>query len=302
MAVLITYNDGNRLEDVMRMVVQVTPTDTPFMSGIAKTRASNTFHQWPEDTLSTRSDNAQPEGKTYAYGTRTAPTRLHNICQIFDKTYNVSRTERKVAGAGVDDMGLYQKQKALMEIATDIEHALLRGSIASGNTAGASARRLAGALNYVTSNETAVASGTKLTESFFNGLSELSWEDGGKVDEVYVGSRLKRVISSYTAGTTKNLQAADKRMIFATDVYESDYGLTKIFTARDMLTGDLTAGILVIDSKKFKMAILDPVHVVTDVAQDMDGTKGVIVGEVTLEVLAERHSAKALNLSDLFVE
>ncbi len=43
MPIVFTYDNGNRLEDVMRQVVQITPTETPFMSGIGKTQANNTL-------------------------------------------------------------------------------------------------------------------------------------------------------------------------------------------------------------------------------------------------------------------
>ena len=29
MAILFTYDNGNKLEDVMRQIVQITPTETP---------------------------------------------------------------------------------------------------------------------------------------------------------------------------------------------------------------------------------------------------------------------------------
>lgn len=300
MSVLVTYDDGNRLEDVMKMVIQLSPTDTPFISGIQKTKASNTYHQWPEDTLASRGDNATVEGASFSYGTVTAPSRISNLTQIFEKTFHVSSTERWVKGAGVDDMYLYQQQKALMEIANDIEHAFIRGSRASGNAS--TARRMAGALNFITTNATAVASGTKLTESFYNGLAELCWDQGGRPDEVYVGAKLKRVISSYTAGATKNVASSDKRLTLAVDVYESDFGVQKIFLARDMLTGTNANGIMMVENRKFKMAIGEPVNTLpeSEVAQDTNGTKGVVRGEMTLEVLGERQNAKATGLSGLF--
>lgn len=302
MAVLTVYEDGNRLEDVMRMVIQLSPTDTPFVSGIAKGRASNVEHQWPEDTLAARGDNAKVEGSSFSFGTVTVPLRRNNFTQIYDKTFHVSSTERWVKGAGVDDQYDYQKQKALMEIANDVEHGFIRGSRASGNAS--TARRMAGALNYVTTNATTVASGTKLTESFFNGLSELAYHQGGKPDEVYVGARLKRIISSFTAGATKNVNSDDKRLVNAVDVYESDFGLLKIFMSRDQLTSNTAIGnsLLVIENRKFKMAVGEPLHELPkeEVAQDGHGTKGVIRGELTLEVLGERHNALALNLSGEF--
>lgn len=300
MAVLVTYDDGNRLEDVMKMVIQLSPTDTPFVSGIAKTKATNTFHQWPEDGLASRGDNAKIEGSDFSYGTVTAPTRISNVTQIFDKTFDVSSTERWVKGAGIDDMYLYQQTKALMEIANDIEHAFIRGSRASGTASGA--RRMCGMLNFITTNATAVASGTKLTESFYNGLAELCWVQGGKPDEVYVGAKLKRIISSFTAGSTKNIASEDKRLTLAVDVYESDFGIQKIFLARDMVTGANAESIAMIENRKFKMAIGEPVNLLpsSEVAQTSHGTKGVIRGELTLEVLGEKHNAKATGLSQLF--
>ena len=300
MAIITSYDDGNRLEDVMRLVVELSPTDTPFSSGIAKTKAYNTLHQWPEDTLASRGDESVIEGATFSAGTVTAPLRLNNFTQIFEKIYHVSSTDRWVKGAGVDDMAVYQKHKALLEIANDVEHALLRGSKASGSQT--VARKLAGAINWITTNTTAVASGTKLTESFFNGLSELCWIQGGEPDEVYVGARLKRVISNYTAGVTKYLKVDDKRMVNAVDVYESDFGILKIFKARDMLTGDLSAAIIVIQNDSFKMAIGEPIHPLPpeEVAQTANATMGVIRGELSLEALGERHNASATALSEVF--
>ncbi|UOF78249.1 major capsid protein [Caudoviricetes sp.] len=302
MPVITVYEDGNRLEDVMRAVVMLSPTDTPFVSGIAKARAGNVEHQWPEDTLAARGDNAQVEGNIFSYGTVTAPSRRSNFTQVFNKTFWVSSTERWVRGAGVDDQYQYQKQKALMEIANDVEHAFIRGSRASGNAS--TARRMAGALNFVTTNATTVASETKLTESFFNGLGELAYYQGGRPDEVYVGARLKRVISSYTAGITKNIAADDKRLVNSLDVYESDFGLMKIFLSRDQLTNAGATGnsILIIENRKFKMAVGEPIRVLgmDEVAQDSNGSKGVVRGELTLEVLGERHNSAAFNLSGSF--
>jgi hypothetical protein len=300
MGVLVTYDDGNRLEDVMRMVIQLSPTDTPFVSGIAKTRASNTYHMWPEDTLASRGDNAIAEGASFSSSTITAPTRVANVTQIFEKTFLVSSTERWVKGAGIDDMYLYQQQKALMEIANDVEHAFIRGSRATGNAS--TARRMAGALNFITTNATAVASGTKLTESFYNGLAELCYEAGGRPDEVYVGAKLKRVISSYTAGATKNVASDDKRLTLAVDVYESDFGVQKIFLARDMVSGTNANAIMMIQNRKFKMAVGEPISLLpqSEVAQSTHGTLGVVRGELTLEALGERHNAKATGLSGDF--
>lgn len=300
MPILFTYDNGNRLEDVMRQVVQITPTETPFMSGIGKTQANNTLHQWPEVTLTTRSDNAVAEGAAFGAATSRIPARRVNITQIFEKVYAVSSSERWVKSAGVDDQLAFQRFTAMTIIGTDVEQALLRGSIASG--ASGTARRLAGVLNYVTTNATTVASGTKLTESFFGGLSELAYGTGGRPDEVYVGYRLKRIIASFTAGSTKTVAQADKRLTNVVDIYEDDLGQKKVFLSRDMLTGAVSNSLALLDIRKFKMAIGEEIHDLPreEVAQTQHGITGVFRGELTLEVLAEQHSSVAFGLSNLF--
>ena len=305
MAILQTYADGNRLEDVMLSVIMMTPTDTPFISGIAKTRAKNTYHQWPEDSLAARTGDASStvvEGAAYSYSAPTAPSRRGNVTQIVARQYSVSSTERWVQGAGVDDAWTYSQQKALMELGNVMEHVYLRSSFHSGNAS--VARRMAGAMNFVTTNATAVATGTTLSESFFNGLGELCYAQGGRPNEVYVGQRLKRNISAFTGGATKNVASEDKRLTLSTDVYESDFGIMKIILSRDIAaqsSGLNDNDILVIDSRKFRMAIGEPAHIVPDVAQSVHGTQGVVRFEGTLEVLGEAHNAKATALASTLV-
>lgn len=69
-----------------------------------------------------------------------------------------------------------------------------------------------------------------------------------------------------------------------------------------MLTGDNTNGLLMIENRKFKMAIGEPIHQLSpdEVAQDTHGTKGVLRGELTLEVLGEQHNAKRTQFSNSF--
>ena len=300
MPIIFTYDNGNRLEDVMRQVVQLTPTETPFMSGIGKTQANNTIHQWPEVALTTRADNAIAEGAAFGTAASRIPSRRVNLTQIFEEVYGVTSTERWVKSAGVDDQLAFQRYTAMVQIGTDVEQALLRGSIASG--ASGTARRLAGVLNYVTTNATTVVSGTKLTESFFGGLSELAYAAGGRPDEVYVGFRLKRIIASFTAGSTKTVAQADKRLTNVVDIYEDDLGQKKVFLSRDMLTGAVANSLALLDIRKFKMAIGEEIHDLPreEVAQTLHGVIGVFRGELTLEVLAESHSSVALGLSALF--
>jgi len=300
-APLITYDDGNRLEDIMGTIVTITPTDTPFMSSIRKGKANNTYHQWVRDTITTRADNAVVEGATFAYTAITAPTRAANITQIFKKDVSVSSTEKWVKQAGISNMYEYDLANKLKALSTDIEHALLRGSKASGNTS--VARRLAGVLNYISTNLTAVDSGTKLTEDFYIGLIELAWVAGGDPNETYVNSKLKKVISKFSEKITKNINAEDKKFIQHVAEFESDFGTQKIFLSRDIPSDSTGYGctLLVIENARWKMAIGEPVHELSkeEVAQTIHGQLGQVRGELTLEALAEEANSVATGLSHL---
>ncbi len=298
--VLTTYDDGSKLEDVMAQVLITNPPDTPFVSGIKKTRAAGTLHEWLEDSIAAATHNATVEGAAIAYQSVTAPQRVNNYTQIFTRSGQVSSTQQWVNHAGVASMEKYQEQKLIKAIAEDIEKAVLTGSRNAGD-ATAGARRLAGALNFVTTNATAVASGTKLSESFYNGLCELAYGQKGRVDEVYVSMRLKRVISSYTTGGTRTVSAEDKRLVNAVDVYESDLGVQKVFASRHMPSGANTSAILGIESDKWALAVGEPVKILTEVSQNIHGCNIVARGEVTLEARAQSHCFKATGLSDLFV-
>ena len=301
MPVLQNYDDANKLEEVFKTVITVTPWETPFFSGIGKRRIYSTIDQWPQATLLVGSHNAVIEGATHSYGTVTAPARITNLTQIFKKTYLVSSTEIALKGAGVDDMFLYQKMQAMKEIGTDIELSLLHGSLASGT--GSLARQLAGAVNFITTNATAVGSGTKLTESFFNGLVQNTWTQGGMPNEVYVGGQLKRVITAFTASSTLYTDRSDARLKNTVAVYENDFSIMRVIPSRRInSTTNSNATCLIVSTQMWKLGVLEPLKDLSkdEIAQNVDGQAGAIRGELTLEAKAQMHSAVATGLDTAF--
>lgn len=286
---LITHMDASRAEDVVDLITNVDYKNTPLYSGLAESSASNTLHEWLTDTYASSADNAQVESSDAAAADLTQPSRATNVVQMFRKNIVVSDTERAVRVYGASDPYTYQMQKSMVELARDIEKALMAGTKASG--ASGVARRLNGVIASITTNATARTSGTSLTETEFNDIMKGVWDAGtdANPDEVYVGSYLKRVISGFTAGTTKFTDVNDKRLINAVDVYEGDFGVHKIFKHREVPTSAVVA----IDSSKWRVAYLNgrrPKHI--PLAKTGSATKGMVEGELTLEALNEKSSAK----------
>ena len=288
---LITLDDQTMVEDVTDLITNVDYESTPFFSGIGEAEASNTLHQWLVDSFATSADNAQAEGYTTAYTDITAPTRSTNVVQLFGKDIRVSNTEQRVAHYGPDPY-TYQLQKKLKELARDIEKALVVGTRASGDSG--VARRLNGAIAMITTNKTARASGTSLSETEFNDIMAGIFTNGTdiSVDKVFSGAYLKRAISGFTAGSTKFTQAEGKRLYNTVSVYESDFGVHMVHLEREIPTAAGSAGLLAVDSSKWRVAYLTdgrPQHI----PQGLQGSAkvGIVETELTLEGLNQKSSA-----------
>lgn len=281
---LITYMDGSRREDLLDIVTNVSPKETPLLTGLPTgAAATSTLHEYAQDSFADYTDNAQSEAFDFAAVNHTAPARDNNICQIFGKPVRVSRTEMKVRG--VVDAWNYQLDKAMTEISKDIELAYMQGTRASGNSG--VARRMTGVIAALTSNATARASGSSLGEVAFNDIMNLIYNSTGEVaTEVYVGATLKRDISGFTANSTKNVNSDDKRLINSVDVYVSDFGVHKIFLHRNVPNGANAKALVAINPKYHKKSWLDPVKM-TPIAKTGDYESAQIVGEGTLEHLSK---------------
>lgn len=289
---LITHMDTSRAEDVVPLITNVAYKSTPLYSGLSESTATNTLHEWLTDTYATSADNAIVEGSDAVTVDLTQPSRSNNVVQDFRKVLVVSDVERAVNVYGANDPYSYQMTKKMIELARDIEKALMAGTRASG--ASGTARRLSGVIACISTNATARNSGTSLSETEFNDILAGVWNSGTDQhpDEVYVGSYLKRVISSYTTGGTKFVSIDDKRLTNAVDVYEGDFGVTKFFLHREVPSTAGAAAVVALDSSKWRVAYLQgrrPQHF--PLSKTGSATKGMIEGSLTLESLNEASSA-----------
>lgn len=289
---LITVDDQTMVEDVTDFITNVDFESTPFFSSIGESVATNTLHEWLVDSYASSADNAQAEGYTATYTDITAPTRSNNVVQLFGAEVRVSNTQKRVAHHGMGNPYNYQLRKKMVEMARDIEKALVAGTRASGDSG--VARRLNGAIALITTNKTARGSGTSLSETEFNDILQGIFDNGTdiSVDKAFTGGSLKRAISGYTAGSTKNVQAAGKRLFNTVSVYESDFGVVSVHLEREVPTTAGNKGILLVDSSKWRVAYLQngrPQHI----PQGRNGSadQGLIETELTLEALNQKSSA-----------
>lgn len=283
-----TYDNAMNREDLLNLITNLTPKETQLYSGLGRSKATAIRHEWGKDTLDAVADNAKIEGADASNKTITNPTRLFNYTQILDKTYQVSGTEREVLSAGFEDRLTYEREKAMKSFANDVEYALLRGSLACGT--GSSARRMRGIKSWMASNNFTNTSGTSLSETMLNDYFQQVWNDGTQVNAVYAPMVLKRRISGFTAGNTKNVNSEDRRLVFAVDVYQADAAqMVKLFAHRyvtDQAVGDVNQDLIGLNEDMWKVATLRNPNTTT-LAKTGDSDREQLLGECTLECYHE---------------
>lgn len=291
---LQTYQDGSRREDLLDIINDVSPDDNPLSTLFKTSTAAQTLHEWVEDYIARpTSVTAATEGASATYSDLTQPNRRNNITQIIAQTFRVSGTMRKVAIAGMGDPMDYQAAKAMRIWKNQLEYTLINAGKASGNSG--AARQMAGILNIVTSHYTNRLSGTSLSETELNAMVYDVAADVGSTDvfdTIVTTLQLRQKVSTFTAGSTRYVDAEEKKLIRPVMVYESDFAVHKIFGHKDVPSAAATPGpaLLGLNESKWRIAYLRrPVREM--LAKDGDRENGQIIGEATLEFLAERSNA-----------
>ena len=124
------------------------------------------------------------------------------------------------------------------------------------------------------------------------------WDKGVEVNAIYAPMTLKRRISSFTAGTTKNVDASDKRLVNAVDIYQADAAKNvKLFAHRFVTVAgtDTNNNLVGLNEDYFKVAYLrSPKNV--PLAKVGDSSRAMIIGEMTLEFKHPDAGFSAVNL------
>lgn len=278
-------------EDIVDAVYNVDYKSTPFISRIGESVATNTLHQWLIDTFAAPGNNIGIEGANVSIVDLTVPSRKTNVVQLFQKVISVSDTEIAIPHYGMNDPFEYQTQKKMVELARDMELAWVAGTRASGSSG--VGRQADGAIALITTNKTARTSGSSLSEDEFNSLMSLVYTSGTDedVDLVLTGAYLKRAIDKYSTGTTKYLDATAFEQVLRVDTYMSSFGIHKIVLERNIPTAAGSAGILGVDTSKWRTAWLVNRRVaIRPLGKTGSATQALMEGEATLEGLNEKSS------------
>lgn len=281
---------GNR-EDLTDIIDRITPTDTPFYSMIAKTKANATLHEWQTQALRAAAANAQAEGDDTTATAVTPQVRLGNRTQIMKEAASVSGTQEEVDKAG--QKGEMSKQIALKsaELKLDVEYALTRNAVTA-----TSPRQLRGLVGWMTANvsagvgyvapnyvtNVAQTDGTlrNFTEALLKTTLQSTYTSGGRPSVIMMGASQKQTFSTFTGNATRNKDAEDKRLVASVDVYVSDFGTLKAVVNIQQRSRD----VFVLQPDKWAFASLRSWQM-SDLAKTGDSMRKQIVLEGTLEAI-----------------
>ena len=314
MAKYQTYTAIGIREDIADIIYSISPTETPFMSGIAKTKATNTLHQWQTDALADVAANAAVEGAAISYGTQSATTKETNYTQISTKAVQVSGTNDAVTSAGRNNELAYQVAKAAKELKRDMETALLSNNAAEAGDA-TTARELGGVQTWIETNVDAGAGGSgagngavrtdgtqrAFTEDQLKGILVSCYNEGGNPNMIMVNAFNKQKLSGFTGGSTRFDAAEDRRLITSIDVYESDFGTMQVSPNRFIRGANGTAAKIgqdahILDMEYWAVSFLRDFSLQTP-AQTADADQRFMVAEYTLESRNEKASGLITDLT-----
>jgi len=244
-----TYQAMGRREDLANTIYNISPADTPFMSMVGRSKATNTLAEWQTDALDAVAANAKVEGDEYTYNAVTPTARISNQTQISSKTVIVSGTQQASNNAGRDSEMAYQLAKSSKALKRDMESALTgKVAKAAGNTS--TARTLGGYETWTTSNVSRgggspagsgaglgaapVDAATKraFTETLLKTVIQSSYSSGGDPSVLMVGPFNKGVVSGFTGRSSARQMIDSTKIQAAADLYSSDFGDFKVIPNR----------------------------------------------------------------------
>lgn len=294
-----TYDDAAIKEDLANEIENISPVENWFLKNLKKTKARSTTHVNLVEQLKTPAQNAAVEGADTVFADRTRPTRVDNLTQIVEIPFSVTTTEQWVEHAGFDDRYAHEADKAMKEWGNDAERALVRETRQTGNAA--TARRMDGIINKITTNVINGAGSAVWTETVLNNLCELAYWQGGTPTDLFLSPALKRKSSSFTNGD-RQYDSGSKRQTRLTNEYEGDFGVISFHMHRfvndqaDSNTASTGAQrALLLDVDKWAIAYGEKPKE-EELAKTGLSVKGHIYGELTLEARAENANAKAINM------
>lgn len=271
--------------------------ETPLLTLFGTSTARGTLHEWMNYNVSRpTSVVVYAEGGDDIFADLNTPSRTNNITQIVKQTIQVSRTERRVNVAAINDPYAFQKADGLRRLKMQMEYSTLNAVKASGSSGAGTTngRQMNGVDAFIATTVTARSSGTSFSEQELNDMAAdnyLTVRADKIFDMVLCTVKIKQAIAGFSGNSTRYIDASERRLTKDVLVYDSMVGSHRIMHHRDVQNTAGTTTVYGLREDMHKIAYLDK-PMFEELGKTGDADKGHWVTEFTLEVLQEKADVK----------
>ena len=293
-----TYDQKGLREDLSNIIYDISPDETPLLSGIARVKATNTIHSWQTDTLRAAAVNAHLEGDDTTAQAQVATVRLQGASQIFKNAVITTGTDTAVNAAGRGKAMAYAILRVAKEQKMDIEKALF-SNVATNAGANGTIRTLGGLPAWAKTNVVNMGAGganptgdgsdvrsagalSVFNQTKFDSAMQKVWVSGGKPDCVYLSAFQMNKALGFTGNNNQRSTGATGKVSQLINVYMTPWGSVDFIPVR--LSGP--SDVWIIQKDKLAFAELRPMAS-SELAKTGDNSMRQIISEGTLEVRNE---------------
>lgn len=147
-------------------------------------------------------------------------------------------------------------------------------------------------VNVMVTRSNIISANASLTEDLLNEMMHMTWKSGAYVNEAVMSGTHKKIVSGFTASSTKNVDMSDKKRTQVVEVWETDFGMINL-TAHRQYEG--LGRIDFFEYQHWKLAYLKPFKV-EDVPRKGTYKEKVITGSLTLECRSPKSNGSVINL------
>lgn len=279
-------------EDLEDVVINISPTETPFYTKCKKgPAAKGVKHDWLTDEIRTAAVNAHVQGDDSTATPHVPRVRLDNYTQIFKEVASVSGTAEAADYAGNRSAMADELWKKSAAMKKDIELALFANQAKVAPTTSV-AGRFAGLPSWITTNTIAGSGGTDptgngtdtrgagadtvFTEDNLNSAMQMLWDSGAKATDVFLRANLLKTAGGFTGNASRREVKDVGKVSAMIDVYMTNFGTVQFTPSREIRAKD----VVVADMSFMKVCPLRPWKQ-TPLAKTGDSEKVQIITELT---------------------
>ena len=286
---LSTFDQVGKREDVEDIIYQIDPTECPMLTSIGTSTASNTLHQWLQDSLAAVATNANVEGADAGTASTVTQTTKTANTQIFDKVVQVSGTAEAVGTYGRTSDLAYAIAKAGKEIKRDIEHSFVGAGQAGTAGNSSTARQLTSAANQISSATTNTAGSNRaLTEALVLDVAQKVYEKGGNATQMQVTPSHSVTVAGFATASGRNRDfGTGTTVVTSVDILVTPFSTISVVPNRFLDANT----VLMLDTEYWSRAVLRPMQTVV-LARTGDSDKRQMLTELTLVCEHDEASGK----------